>query len=387
MLRVTGAAIALATLFAAPSFAPGGSPAFPASAAEGASLAPRAAPPGGPGTASDTAPQVAVAPEPDEIHLRNLHMLTFEGQNAEAYFSSDDRRLIFQATPRGAGCDQIYIMDTDGSGRHRVSTGSGRTTCAYFYPDGSRILYATTHLDDPECPPTPDYSQGYVWPLYAYDIVTANPDGSDVRLLTGGPGYDAEATISEDGSRIVFTSVRDGDLEIYTMDADGGNVRRLTHEPGYDGGAFFSPDGSKIVYRGYHPPDSTGLADYRALLARGLVRPSVMELFVVNADGSDRRQITRNGAANFAPYFHPDGKRIIFASNMRDPTSRDFDLYLIGVDGTGLERVTTHPEFDGFPMFSRDGRQLVFESNRHGRRPGETNVFVADWVESPGSDP
>ncbi|HKK07513.1 MAG TPA: hypothetical protein VKA44_01365 [Gemmatimonadota bacterium] len=369
MIRATAAPVAALVLAAGPGRAPAAPPAARAAAA------------------ADTVHAVPVRPEPGEAHLADLRMLTFEGQNAEAYFSPDDRRLIFQATPRGAGCDQIYVMDVDGRGRRRISSGSGRTTCAYFFPDGSRILYATTERSSPECPPRPDYGRGYVWPLYEYDIVTADPDGTDVRLLTGEPGYDAEATISEDGSRIVFTSVRDGDLEIYAMDADGGNVRRLTHEPGYDGGAFFAPDGSKIVYRAYHPSDSAGLADYRALLAEGLVRPTVMELWVMNADGSGKRQITHNGAANFAPYFHPDGRRIIFASNMRDPTSRDFDLYLIGVDGSGLERVTTHPEFDGFPMFSHDGRRLVFESNRRGRRPGETNVFIADWVEHPGSRP
>ncbi|MDP2479449.1 MAG: hypothetical protein Q8W51_04865 [Candidatus Palauibacterales bacterium] len=333
---------------------------------------------------SDTAAPVFVAPEPGERHLRNLRMLTFEGQNAEAYFSADDRRLIFQATPRGAGCDQIYIMDVDGGGRRRVSTGSGRTTCAYFFPDGSRILYSSTHLAAPACPPRPDYGQGYVWPLYDYDIFTADPDGSGLRRLTDTPGYDAEATISEDGNRIVFTSMRDGDLEIYTMDPDGGNVRRLTHEVGYDGGPFFSPDGRLIVYRAYHPATPREEAGYRDLLKRGLVRPSVMELWVMHADGSGKRQLTHNGAANFAPYFHPDGRRIIFASNMRDPSSRDFDLYLIGVDGSGLERVTTHSDFDGFPMFSRDGRRLVFESNRRGALPGETNIFVADWIEHPG---
>jgi TolB protein len=336
---------------------------------------------------TDTLSPVTVEPEPGESHFRNLRMLTFEGQNAEAYFSADDRQLIFQATPRGAGCDQIYVMDVDGRNRRRVSSGSGRTTCAYFFPDGSRILYSSTYLTGPECPPRPDYSQGYVWPLYDYDIFTADPDGSHIRRLTDSPGYDAEATISQDGSRIVFTSVRDGDLEIYTMDLDGGNVRRLTHEPGYDGGPFFSPDGKLIVYRAYHPQGPEELADYRKLLARGLVRPTVMELWVMNADGSNKRQITHNGGANFAPYFHPDGRRIIFASNMRDPKSRNFDLYLIGVDGSGLERVTTHPDFDGFPMFSRDGKELVFESNRHDAEPGETNVFIADWIEHPGRQP
>lgn len=329
----------------------------------------------------------AFAPEPGERHFRTLRMLTFGGENAEAYYSADGGRLIFQSTPRGASCDQIYIMDVDGSGRHRVSSGSGRTTCAYFFPSGDRILYSSTHLSGPECPPRPDYSQGYVWPLYDYDIFTARPDGSDLRRLTDSPGYDAEATISEDGRHIVFTSVRDGDLELYSMDPDGRNLRRLTHEEGYDGGAFFSSDGRHIVYRAYHPKTSEERADYRSLLARDLVRPTTMELFVMDADGSHKRQITHNGAANFAPYFHPNGRQIIFASNLRDPRSRDFDLYLVNLDGTGLERVTTYPDFDAFPMFTRDGRHLVFASNRHGEKPGETNIFVAEWIESPGGQP
>lgn len=320
---------------------------------------------------------------PGETHLQDLRMLTFVGQNAEAYFSADGQQLIFQATlPDGRACDQIYVMDVDGRNPRLVSTGSGRTTCGYFFPSGDRILYSSTHHTGPACPPLPDYSRGYVWPLYDYDIYTAAPDGGDVRPLFRSPGYDAEATLSADG-RIVFTSTRDGDLEIYTMDANGGEVRRLTHEEGYDGGAFFSADGSQIVYRAYHPEDPAELEDYRALLADRLVRPTRMEIFVMNADGSGKRQLTDNGAANFAPFFHPSGRTIVFSSNMHDPEGRNFDLYRIGVDGTGLERVTTHPEFDAFPMFTRDGARLVFASNRGAARPGDTNVFIAEWVEEP----
>ncbi|MFQ5690116.1 MAG: TolB family protein [Gemmatimonadota bacterium] len=331
---------------------------------------------------------VRIAPEPGERHLRNLRMITLAGENAEAYFSADGTRLIFQSTrPGGSECDQIYVMDTSGGGVHRISTGMGRTTCAYFFPTGDRVLYSSTHLAGPSCPARPDYSRGYVWALYDYDIFTANPDGSDLRRLTDTPGYDAEATISEDGTRIVFTSVRDGDLEIYSMSVDGSEVRRLTHEEGYDGGPFFSPDRRRIVYRGYHPKDPRELADYQALLAEGLVRPTVMELFIMDADGSHKRQLTHNGAANFAPYFHPNGRQIVFSSNLGDPQSRNFDLYLINLDGTGLERVTTSPEFDAFPMFTRDGRTLVFASNRHDRKPGDTNIFLADWVEDPDVSP
>ena len=319
---------------------------------------------------------------PDEPHLRNVRMLTHGGENAEAYWSADGKQLIFQATRPGVNsCDQIFTMNTDGSGLRMVSTGTGRTTCAYFFPAGDRILFSSTHLHSKQCPSPPDYTMGYVWGLFEYDIFSANPDGSNLRQLTSSPGYDAEATISHDGRTIVFTSVRDGDLDIYTMNADGSNVHRLTTELGYDGGPFFSRDGRRIVYRAHHPADSTAAADYRTLLRAALVRPSTLDIWVMNADGSDKRRITSQAAASFAPYFHPDGNRIIFSSNLHDPAGRNFDLYLIRSDGTGLERVTSHPDFDGFPMFSPDGRQLVFASNRGAARQGDTNVFLADWVE------
>lgn len=320
---------------------------------------------------------------PDEPRLRNLRKLTHGGENAEAYFSADGSRLIFQATWPGINnCDQMFTMDVEGGDLRMVSTGIGRTTCGFYFPDG-RILYSSTHESSPECPPPPDYSRGYVWPLHDYDIYVANPDGSGLRNLTNRPGYDAEATISPDGSKIVFTSLRDGDLDIYVMNADGSNVRRLTHELGYDGGAFFSPDGSKIVYRAYHPTDSAEIEDYKALLADGLIRPGKLHIYVMDADGSNKRQITTTAGAHFAPYWHPSGRKIIFSSNMSDPSGREFDLYLVDIETGELERVTTSPDFDGFPMFSPDGTKLVFASNRGQSRPGETNVFIADWVENP----
>ena len=329
---------------------------------------------------SDTAGTSALG-LPEERHLQNVRQLTFAGENAEAYFSSDDRWLIYQGHAGEENCDQIYIMDTTGGNRQMVSTGKGRTTCAYFFPAGDRILFSSTHLGSPVCPPPPDYSHGYVWPLEkSYDIFTARPDGSDLQRLTPTPGYDAEATISRDGKKIVFTSVRDGDLEIYTMDSDGANVRRLTHEVGYDGGAFFSYDGKQIVYRADHPTDPTEIEEFRSLLADGLVRPTRLEIYVMNADGTDQRPVTQFGAASFAPYFHPDGKRIIFSSNLGDPRGREFDIYRINVDGTGLERITYADGFDGFPMFSSDGTRLVFGSNRNAAKQGDTNVFIAEWV-------
>jgi len=318
---------------------------------------------------------------PQEKHLRNLRQLTFGGENAEAYFSSDGKQLIFQSTRDGRECDQIYTMNIDGSDVHMVSTGDGRTTCSYFLPKDKRILYSSTHLGAKQCPPRPDFSQGYVWAVYdTFDIFTAKPDGSDVRQLTKSPGYDAETTISRNG-KLVFTSKRDGDLDIYTMDADGRNVKRLTNELGYDGGPFWSYDGKQIVYRAYHPQTEKDKTDYVALLKQNLIRPTVLDIWVMNADGSHKRQVTNLSKASFAPYFFPDGKRVIFSSNVADPKGRDFDLYVVNIDGSGLERITYYESFDGFPMFSPDGKKLVFASNRHNAKPNETNVFIADWVE------
>ena len=349
----------------------------------GAMLACGGAPPAEPETAAPATEASLV--QPGETHLANIRQLTFGGENAEAYFSADGRQLIFQSKRDGAKCDQIYTMSIDGADVKMVSTGTGRTTCSYVYPDGQSILYASTHGGSPDCPPDPDFSRGYVWPIYdTYDIYRANADGSDLRPLTSTPGYDAEATIGPDG-RIVFTSVRDGDMEIYSMNGDGSDVTRLTDRVGPDGGPFFSHDGSLIVFRGREVPPGPELDDYRTLLTEGLWRPTVLEIYVMNRDGSNLRQVTDKGKASFAPYFHPDDTRIIFSSNMDDPEGRDFELYMINVDGTGLERITHSAEFDGFPMFSPDGSKLVFASNRHDAKPGETNVFIADWIENPTS--
>ncbi len=325
---------------------------------------------------------------PGEKHLHNVRQLTFGGTNAEAYFSPDDKQLIFMHTGEGVPCDQMYTMPVDTpDGKPAVpklvSTGKGRTTCGYFFPAGDRILFSSTHEASAECPPRPDYSRGYVWPIYdTYQIYTAKPDGSDLRRLSNAPhSYNAESTISRDGKKILFTSTRNGDLDIFSMNADGSDVRQLTHELGYDGGAWFSDDGKKIVYRSQQPKTPEEIADYKDLLSRGLVRPGNLEIWVMDADGSHKRQITHNGAANFAPYFFPGGQRIIFASNMgnqKDPSG--FDLYAINVDGTGLEQITYHPDFDAFPMFTSDGKRLVWASNRNHKAPHETNLFLADWT-------
>jgi TolB protein len=325
---------------------------------------------------------VATAHKGAERHLRAIKQLTFGGENAEAYFSSDGARLIFQATVPDYPCDQIFTMKTDGTDVRRVSTGKGRTTCGFFYPGGRELLFASTHETSPECPPRPSFARGYVWPIYpSYEIYRANPDGSNLRALTDSTGYDAEATIAPDGL-IVFTSVRDGDMEIYSMLSDGSGVRRLTNRPGPDGGPFFSFDGQRIAFRGHPLGPGKELDDYRARLEEGVWRPTELELFVMDRDGSNLRQVTRLGGANFAPSWHPDGKRLIFASNIHDPKGRNFDLYLVNLDGSGLERVTFNDTFDGFPMFSPDGKRLVFASNRHAKAEGETNVFIAEWIET-----
>jgi TolB protein len=324
--------------------------------------------------------------EPREVHLSNLRQLTFGGENAEAYWSADGKQLILQSTRDGLECDQIFVMDVESARARMISTGRGRCTCSYFFPDGQRILYASTHLGGDACPPKPDYSKGYVWKLYrTFEIFTANPDGSGLRRITNHDGYDAEATVSPDGQRIVFTSLREGDVDLYSMKPDGSDVKRLTKELGYDGGAFYSHDGKRLVWRASRPKTPQEITAYKELLAEDTVHPTVLELYVGNADGSSPRQVTSNGAANFCPYFFPDDQRIVFASNQADPQGRNFDLWMIRDDGTGLERITFDPSFDGFPMFSPDGRRLAFASNRNGKARGETNIFVADWVENPAT--
>jgi len=316
----------------------------------------------------------------EEKHLREIRQLTFGGENAEAYFSPDGAHIIYQSSPPGAKCDQEYVMDLKTGESHRVSSGKGRTTCGYFdYPEADRIIYATTEGGSPSCPPPPDYSQGYVWALYPdYDIVEARLDGSDVRRLTTTPGYDAEMTWCPRGGRMVFTSVRDGDLDLYVMDEEG-QTRRLTSEPGYDGGAFFSPDCAEIVWRASRPQGQE-LEAYRSLLAKGLIHPDALEIFIMKSDGTQVRQLTHNGAANFCPTFTADGQRILYASNA-SAGGREFDLYRISKEGGEAERITFSPGFDGFPHFSPDGTWLVWASNRADPASHETNLFIARWVE------
>src|SRR3954465_1577553 len=322
-----------------------------------------------------------IPPEQGESHLRNIHQLTDGGENAEAYFSHDGRRLIFQSTRDGRTCDQQYVMNVDGSFPHRVSNGVGKTTCGYFMNGDRRILYASSQALEKQCPPRPDPSKGYVWRLDPFDIYTARADGSALRRVTRFGVYTAEGVLSPDGTKLVFTSLKNGDLDIYVMNIDGSGLKQLTHQLGYDRGPWWSPDGKRIVYRANHPETDADVKAYRDLLSQRLVRPNKMDLWIMNADGTDQRQITHLGAASFGPSWTPAGSQIIFSSNHHtDPKLGNFDLFLIRPDGSGLEQVTTASTFDGFPMFSPDGRQLVWASNRHDAKPHETNLFIADWV-------
>ncbi|MDR4459990.1 MAG: hypothetical protein MRJ67_05660 [Nitrospirales bacterium] len=325
-------------------------------------------------------------PEP---HLANIRQLTFSGKNAEAYFSDEGNRLVYQSTLEPDGktlrsCYQIYIMDLDGTNVRRVSLGLGGTTCGYFFPGGRRVLFSSTHIMSQFCPPAPERTERYRWALDDYDIFSMNIGGRDIQRLTSAKGYDAEATISPDGKTIVFTSVRDGDLDVYTMDIDGKNLKRLTQEVGYDGGAFFAPDNTKIVYRAHHPKTDEDVKAYRDLLSQNLVEPSNLEIFIMNADGSNKKQVTDNGRSNFAPFFTHDGKRIIYSSNLSTPPDHQgrpsFHLHMINEDGTHPEQITFKGHFNSFPMFSPDGKQVVWSSDRNAANPKEFNIFLADWV-------
>jgi TolB protein len=328
---------------------------------------------------------------PDEKHLANVRQLTFGGDNAEAYWSFDNKKLTFQSNNPAWGlkCDQIFVTDVKKSDLknkqpQRISTGEGRTTCAYFLPGNKKILYASTHLGGKDCPKEPERRPGgkYLWPVYdTYDIFVADLKGKIVRQLTAEKGYDAEATVSPNGDKIVFTSTRNGDLDLYTMNIDGSDVKQITHELGYDGGAFFSPDGSKIVFRASRPKTEEQKKEYQDNLAQGLVAPTEMEIFICNADGSNLKQITNLGKANWAPFYHPSGKKILFSSNHKGTRGFQFNIFMMNEDGSGLEQVTYDGVFDSFPMFSPNGKQLVFSSNRNNGGTRNTNLFVADWVE------
>lgn len=324
-----------------------------------------------------------------EVNFANMVQLTAGGDNAEAYWSFDGSRLVFQSNNAdwGVGCDQIFVIpaiDPSDSRPPMVSTGKGRTTCAYFMPGDTLILYASTHASQENCPPppAPRPDRKYLWPIDpAYDIYVADLRGRIVHQLTAEPGYDAEATVSPDGRYVVFTSTRNGDLDLYLYDLQTKTIKQVTNQLGYDGGAFFSPDSKKLVFRASRPKTPEAIKEYKELLAQGLVAPTDMEIFVCNIDGSELKQITKLGKANWAPFFHPDGKRILFSSNHHTTRGFPFNLFMIGLDGKNLRQITFDPTFDSFPMFSPDGRKLVFASNRNNGGGRDTNLFVTDWVE------
>lgn len=329
---------------------------------------------------------------PDETHFKNIRQLTFGGDNAEAYWSYDGKYIVFQRTnPKdGVNCDQIYIGKVPQHADEKfeytlVSTGKGRTTCPFFTNDGKHIIYASTHLSVDSCPPVPDrkkYGNKYIWPLYdSYDIFMADLNGKIVKQLTNAKGYDAEATLSPDGNSMIYTSDKDGDIELYIMNLKTGKEKRITNTLGYDGGAWFSPDGKKIIWRASRPQTEEEVKEYKSLLAENLVAPTQMEVWVANADGSNARQITRYGQANWAPAFMPDSKRIIFASNHEYKRGFPFNLYTINEDGANLQKISRDKGFDAFPMFSPDGKKIIFCSNRNNGGTRDTNIFVADWVE------
>lgn len=320
-----------------------------------------------------------------EVHLKNIRQLTFGGENAEAYFSPDGKSVVWQATRDSFQCDQIFIMDLDGSNQRLVSTGRGQTTCAFFIPGTDEFIYCSTHDHAGACPHPPDRALGYVWGLSEFDVYRAKKDGTGTQRLTDTPGYDAEAAVSPDGREIVFTSGRDGDLELYKMNVDGSNVKRLTHTVGYDGGPFFSPDGKYIVYRAFHPRNPQELAKWNKLWEAQAVSPVRLEIWVMDADGGNQRQVTDLGGASFCPYMHPSGEWLIFTTNFADSSGGrmpNFDLFRVRTDGSDLERITYSPVFEGFPMWSNDGKYLLFASNRGQRtQPNETNIFIAEWQE------
>jgi TolB protein len=315
-----------------------------------------------------------------QTHLTNLKQLTFGGQNAEAYWSPDGKRLIFQSTRDGRNCDQEYIMDADGGNVHMVSTGKGATTCGYFLPDNKHVIYASTHEAGDACPPAADRSKGYVWAVYAsFDIFLATHDGKIEKKLTSAPGYDAEGTVNWKTGKIVYTSMQSGDLDLWTMKLDGSDKRQITKTEGYDGGPVLSRDGKKLVWRANHPSAPETQKRYRELLADNLTSPMKMELFIADGNGKNAKQITNFGCASFAPTFTPDGKKILFASNKHNCDGRKFELFMVNLDGSGLEQVTDFGGFTSFAEFSPDGKLLVFASDKDAKQRYEFNIFTAEW--------
>lgn len=309
--------------------------------------------------------------------VENIRQLTNEGQSGEGYFSPDGKRVIFQAIRGEHPFYQIYIKDLASGQEKRVSTGQGRTTCAFFHPTENKIIYASSHLDPnrdkevdaelkklAEARRNPGARRGYSWAFDPFmDIFELNLDTNELKQLTSVAGYDAEGSYSADGKRIIFASCRNGPgADIYIMDADGKNVKQLTDSPGYDGGPFFSPDGTKVIFRGE------------------VRKRHYLQLFVMNVDGTGLWQLTENDAVNWGPYWHPNGKHIIYSTSVHG--HQNYELYLMPVETGKAKRVTFWHGADVLPVFSGDGKKLMWTSKRGKDKAGQfsSQLFIADWV-------
>ncbi|MFM1895297.1 MAG: hypothetical protein RLZZ385_371 [Pseudomonadota bacterium] len=338
---------------------------------------------------TETEPTVAANLDNNEsLLLSNTHQLITEGlRSGESYFSADGNRMIYQAENEpGNPFYQIYLRDLTTGATHRVSPGTGLTTCAWIHPTQDKVIFASTHEDPNAVAKQQDElafresgaARAYAWDYDPYyDIYETDSNGGNIRNLTNARGYDAEGSYSADGSRIVFASNREAYsrtlsqaeqklleddasyfMDLYVMDADGGNVVQLTHSPGYDGGPFYNADASKIVWRRFNPDGNSA------------------EIWTMDADGSNQRQLTADAMVSWGPYFHPSGDYIIYSSNLLGHAN--FELFLIDVEGShDPVRVTSTDGTDILPVFSPDGTRLAWSSTR--TADGSSQVFMADW--------
>lgn len=277
----------------------------------------------------------------------------------EAYFSPDGQSIVFQAVPTGKKDYQIYSMSLEERIPRMISTGKGACTCAFFRPDGKKVIFASSH-GDPELDTREkqtEESGRYVWELTPYmNIYEANPDGSQLVALTNGPAYHAECAYSSDGTHIVYASNEDGAMNLYTMRSDGSDVRQITHTTGcYNGGPFFSPDGTKIIFR----------ADREV--------PDYLQIYEIGANGQNERQLTDNGAVNWAPFWHPNGRVIAYTTSLHG--HRHYEIYLLDVESGATCRLTHNENFDGLPSFDRTGTRLLWTSKRGDDRTCQ--IFMA----------
>ncbi|NQV29761.1 MAG: PD40 domain-containing protein [Candidatus Marinimicrobia bacterium] len=334
--------------------------------------------------ACSTQQEVIIVKQP--FGLSNVEQLTFVGDNGEAYWGPKGEEIIFQSKRDGNACDKIYIMNADGSNQRMVSPDVGAHTCSYFSIDKERIIFASTFGVVDSCPPRPK-PQGnkYLWSLFPYDIYSSKPDGTDLVRIRENAGYDAEPTVSYLTGKVIFTSEIDDDLELFTMNIDGSDVNRLTNHLGYDGGPYFSPDAQKIVWRAWYPETPEDTLRWQENMALNQVEAVPLDIYSMDADGKNIIRLTNNGATNWAPSWHPNGRQVVFSSNMDDwndevkAYGHNFELYMINLDGSGLVRLTNNTFFDSFPMFSPDGKSMAFASNRDAENPRATHIFKAEW--------